>query len=173
MLYTAVGGFISVARTDAVQGVIMCVAAVVLFRGVSSSSGGVNTLFNLDITQDGANLLSWDTAMPFTVLLGVMMASTMKFMVEPRQLSRFYAISGDKSIATGRIVSTAAFFIVYTLLVPIGLYAHRIIKTPLADSDMVVPTLLSNNTVFNPLLSLFWCWLWWQPPCRHWTAYCL
>tara|TARA_B000000460_G_scaffold200798_1_gene147395 strand:+ start:1473 stop:2936 length:1464 start_codon:yes stop_codon:yes gene_type:complete len=155
MLYTTIGGFISVAKTDAVQGIIMCFAAIILFWGASSSSGGVTTMFDLDITKDGANLLSWDTAMPFTVLLGVMMASTMKFMVEPRQLSRFYAINSQKSIRTGRIVSTAAFFVVYTLLVPIGLYAHRIIETPLADSDMVVPTLLSNNAVFNPLLSSF------------------
>ncbi len=155
MLYTAVGGFISVARTDAIQGIIMCVAAVVLFLGASSSSGGVRTLFDLDITEAGENLLSWNTAMPFTVLLGVMMASTMKFMVEPRQLSRFYAISDKKNIAIGRVVSTAAFLVVYTLLVPIGLYAHRIIKSPLADSDMVVPTLLTNTAVFSPLLSSF------------------
>ena len=136
MLYTAVGGFISVARTDAIQGIIMCVAAVVLFLGASSSSGGVRTLFDLDITEAGENLLSWNTAMPFTVLLGVMMASTMKFMVEPRQLSRFYAISDKKNIAIGRVVSTAAFLVVYTLLVPIGLLLNQppeIELDPIAD----------------------------------------
>lgn len=155
MLYTAVGGFISVARTDAVQGLIMCGAAVVLFWGAASAAGGPATLFDLDQAPRGEALLQWDTAMPFTILLGIMMASTMKFMVEPRQLSRFYAISGPRSIATGRIVSTAAFLIVYSLLVPIGLYAHRILQQPLADSDMVVPTLLTDASVFSPLLSSF------------------
>ena len=31
MLYTGVGGFISVVRTDVIQGIIMILAAVVLF----------------------------------------------------------------------------------------------------------------------------------------------
>ena len=155
MLYTAVGGFISVARTDAVQGIIMCFAAVVLFWGASSASGGVMTVFDLDNVPSGNAILSWDTAMPFTVLLGVMMASTMKFMVEPRQLSRFYAIRGQSSIHSGRIVSTLAFLVVYSLLVPIGLYAHRIVDSPLSDSDLVIPTLLTNTAVFSPLLSSF------------------
>ena len=154
MLYTAVGGFISVARTDAIQGVIMCFAAAILFWGASSASGGIGTVFELESVKHGEALLSWDTAMPFTVLLGVMMASTMKFMVEPRQLSRFYAIRGQKSILSGRIVSTAAFLVVYSLLVPIGLYAHRVIDSPLTDSDLVVPTLLSNSAVFLSLIHI-------------------
>ena len=74
----------------------------------------------------------------------------MKFMVEPRQLSRFYALKDQRSIISGRIVSTAAFLIVYSLLVPIGLYAHRIINYSLPDSDMVVPTLLADPNIFNP-----------------------
>lgn len=155
MLYTAVGGFISVAKTDAVQGVIMCVAAFILFWGASSAAGGVGTVFDLEPTATGGDLLSFNLAMPFTVLIGVMMASTMKFMVEPRQLSRFYAIKDQKNILKGRVVSTAAFLIVYSMLVPIGLYAHRIINQPLADPDMVVPTLLTNTAVFNPVLSSF------------------
>ena len=41
------------------------------------------------------------------------------------------------------------------MLVPIGLYAHRVIDSPLTDSDLVVPTLLSNSAVFSPMLSSF------------------
>ena len=155
MLYTAIGGFISVAKTDAVQGIIMCVAAIILFFGASSAAGGIGTLFDIKAASPGKNLLSFNTAMPFTVLLGIMMASTMKFMVEPRQLSRFYALKDQRSIISGRIVSTAAFLIVYSLLVPIGLYAHRIINYSLPDSDMVVPTLLADPNIFNPFLSSF------------------
>ena len=133
----------------------MCVAAIILFFGASSAAGGIGTLFDIKATSTGKNLLSFNTAMPFTVLLGIMMASTMKFMVEPRQLSRFYALKDQRSIISGRIVSTAAFLIVYSLLVPIGLYAHRIINYSLPDSDMVVPTLLADPNIFNPFLSSF------------------
>ena len=40
MLYTAVGGFISVVKTDAVQGVVMVFAAILLFWGTVNSAGG-------------------------------------------------------------------------------------------------------------------------------------
>ncbi len=70
----------------------MCVAALNLFMGTSSAAGGISTLFEIEFTKPEIDLLSFNTAMPFTVLLGIMLASTMKFMVEPRQLSRFYAI---------------------------------------------------------------------------------
>ena len=39
--YTAMGGFISVVRTDVVQGVLMICAAVLLFRGTVQGAGGM------------------------------------------------------------------------------------------------------------------------------------
>ena len=42
------------------------------------------------------------------------------------------------------IVSTAAFLLVYSLLVPIGLYAHAVLGSGLPESDLVVPSLLGE-----------------------------
>ena len=44
MFYTAIGGFISVVKTDAVQGIVMSVAAILLFTGTVSAAGGLGAL---------------------------------------------------------------------------------------------------------------------------------
>jgi SSS family transporter len=148
MAYTMVGGFISVVKTDAVQACFMIVAAVVLFIGTTRAAGGVGVIFDMKNVPETAHLFSWESAMAFPVLLGIIVAGTMKFMVEPRQLSRFYALEDEKATRTGMIVSTSAFLGVYALLVPIGIYAWRALPAGVSDSDLVVPSLLNNTTVF-------------------------
>ena len=46
-------------------------------------------------------------------------------------------------------VSTAAFVLVYTLLIPVGLYARNIMPGGLPDTDLVVPRLLIAPEVFS------------------------
>jgi Na+/pantothenate symporter len=93
--------------------------------------------------------------MPFPVLIGVLFAASVKFIVEPRQLSRFYALRNDAEVRKGRLVSTLSFLVVYALLAPIGLYARNIHPTAFTDSDQVVPALLIDPAVFHPALSAF------------------
>ncbi len=152
--YTAVGGFISVVKTDAVQGIIMSFAAVLLFVGTISAAGGVGALGELKVRPETANLFRWDTAMPFPVLIGIIMAGTMKFLVEPRQLSRFYALEDERARRRGLVTSTVTFFVVYALLLPIGLYAHAAIGGGITDTDLVVPTLLAGDA-FPTVVSSF------------------
>ncbi len=154
MLYTAMGGFISVVRTDAVQGVVMVAAAVVLFAGTVRAAGGLDAFGAVRILPDGTDLFSWNAAMPFPVLLGLILAGTMKFIVEPRQLSRFYALEDERAARAGLWTSTLAFLVVYSLLLPIGLYARSIIPDGLTDTDLVVPTLL-GGAVFTPFAAAF------------------
>lgn len=155
MLYTAAGGFISVVRTDAVQGIMMLVAAVLMFSGTMRAAGGPGAFFAVGRYPETAHLFTWDAAMPFPVLIGIVIAGTMKFLVEPRQLSRFYALENERAIRQGTWVSTALFFIVYMLLLPIGIYAHKILPAGISDSDLVVPTLMRQAGVFHPLISSF------------------
>ena len=86
-IYTMVGGFISVVKTDSVQGVMMVGASIVLFWGALQAAGGVDAFQELQSDNTTAALFKWDSAMSFSVLLGIMVASTMKLMVEPRQLA--------------------------------------------------------------------------------------
>jgi Na+/pantothenate symporter len=73
-----------------------------------------------------------------------MFAGLVKFAVEPRQLSRFFALEGDNATRTGMIVSSVTFAAVFSLLIPVGIYARKILGGGLEDTDLVVPTLLSE-----------------------------
>jgi SSS family transporter len=157
MTYTAVGGFLSVVKTDVVQGLILVVAALLLLRGTVNAAGGVGAFFDARdvVLPSGRSLFSWNAAMPLPVLLGIVFAGTIKFMVEPRQLSRFYALRDRRAIRHGVWVSTIAFLVVYSALVPIGVFARTIFPTGFEDSDRIVPALLTDPAIFHPALGAF------------------
>jgi hypothetical protein len=94
---------------------------------------------------------------------------TMKLIVEPRQLSRFYALRDGAAVRPGFWVATLAFLVVYALLVPIGLYARAILPGDLADSDRVVPLLLNDRAIFHPAASAYML-VALVRRCRRWTA---
>ena len=155
MIYTAAGGFISVVKTDVVQGVIMMIAAALLFTGAVQAAGGLARIDDLRTMDRSAGLFAWDAAMPFAVLLGILIATTMKLIVEPRQLSRFYALRDPGEVKKGIRVSTLAFLVVFALLIPIGLYAHLILPEGVTDTDLIVPALVANPAVFSPATGAF------------------
>lgn len=148
MSYTAVGGFISVVKTDAMQGTVMIVAAGVLLGGTwqAASAPEAQTTVSTPFLAPGISL-------PF--LLGVIFAATVKFLAEPRQLSRFYSLRDDRAIRTGFWVSTLSFVVVYSMLVPVGLLARHIFSDLSLDSDLVVPRLLSSPEYFSPSAAAF------------------
>jgi len=153
--YTVIGGFISVVKTDAVQGVIMIFAAVLLFSGTFQAAGGFEAFDVLREAPETASLFQWGGGATVPFVLGVLFAGTVKFLVEPRQLSRFYALKSRKAVRTGVVVSTLAFAFVYTLLTPIGLLARRALGGGLEDTDLVVPGLLTADGVFGPGAAAF------------------
>ena len=155
MLYTVVGGFISVVKTDAVQGVVMIGAAILLFAGTVSAAGGLGSWEMLAADPATEPLLRWGGGVSVPLALGVVFAGTVKFAVEPRQLSRFYALESRAAIRKGVWVSTLAFVLVYSLLIPVGLYARNILPGGVADTDLVVPQLLATDGVFAPGVSAF------------------
>ena len=101
--YTAVGGFISVVKTDIVQGVMLILAAILLFAGTVRAAGGVLSFFEVQALPGGEDLFSWNAALPFPVLLGILFASTVKFMVEPRQLSPLLRLERQEGRAHGNV----------------------------------------------------------------------
>lgn len=155
VVYTTMGGFISVVRTDVVQGVVMSFAAIFLFAGTVRAAGGISSFAAVQDQPYGKELFSWNGALPFPVLLGIIVAGTIKSMVEPRQLSRFYALEDQRAARRGMWVSTLLFLLVYSLIVPIGIYARRILPAGISDTDRIIPALLSDVTVFHPALSAF------------------
>lgn len=185
MAYTAVGGFISVVKTDAVQGLVMVAAGILLFWGTAKAAGGLGALAELAGDPTTAPLLRWGGGVEATgagasaggaaaeggartggaigeigagvvvpLAIGVAFANTLKFAVEPRQLSRFYALESRAAARKSLWVSTLAFLVVYSLLIPVGLYARAVVPG-LADTDLVVPTLLTAEGVFSEGVGAF------------------
>lgn len=153
MTYTMIGGFISVVKTDSVQGVVMMFAAILLFTGTVNAAGGLGAAVEVRSQPGGEELFTWGGGVAIPVLIGTMVAGLVKFAVEPRQLSRFFALEGDKAIRTGMWVSSLTFAAVFSLLIPVGIYARKIFPTGIEDTDLVVPTLLSE--VFGQGTSAF------------------
>jgi len=148
MIYTMVGGFISVVKTDSVQGVVMIIAAILLFAGTVDAAGGLGAIAEVRAQPGGEALFEWGGGVAVPVLIGTMFAGLVKFAVDPRQLSRFFALEGENATRTGMIVSSVTFGGVFTLLIPVGIYARRLLPGGIEDTDLVVPTLLSD--VFGP-----------------------
>lgn len=155
MLYTAIGGFISVVKTDVLQGGLLVVGALLLFSGTTAAAGGIGSFLQLRGLPETAHLFSWDAGLPFPLLLGILFAGSIKFVVEPRQLSRFYSLKDPAAVRQGMWVSTGALLLVYTLLVPLGLYARNLFPEGISDSDRIVPALLTDPAVFHPVASAF------------------
>jgi len=144
MTYTMIGGFISVVKTDAVQGVVMVIAAILLFTGTVDAAGGLGSIMEVRDQPGGEALFTWGGGVAIPVLMGTMFAGLVKFAVEPRQLSRFFALEGQKASRTGMIVSSITFGAVFSLLIPVGIYARKILPAGIEDTDTIVPTLLTD-----------------------------
>ncbi len=155
MLYTSIGGFHSVVRTDVLQALLMITAAVLIFRGITSAVGGPLELARLGELPNADSLLAWDTARPLPIVIGIIFATTIKTFVDPRQLSRFFALKDSTEIRKGLIVSTIAFLTAFCMLVPIGLYAHLLPLSGITDTDTIIPRLLSDGSYFGSWTSAF------------------
>jgi Na+/pantothenate symporter len=126
----------------------MIVAALLLFLGTVNAAGGLGSIREVRAQPGGEALFTWGGGVAVPVLLGTMFSGLVKFAVEPRQLSRFFALEGDRAIRTGMIVSSVTFFAVFSLLIPVGIYARNVLGPGITDTDLVVPTLLTD--VFGP-----------------------
>ncbi len=147
MLYTSVGGFVSVVRTDVIQGVLMMVGAITIFYFVTSAAGGVGALVDLSEMPSKDFLFDLNGGIPFVVLLGIALSGSLKLIVDPRQTSRFYALKDEASLRQGMWAAVIGLTIVQLCLYPVGIYAH-LLMSGVTDTDLIIPTLVNDPSVF-------------------------
>ena len=152
--YTSVGGFLSVVRSDVVQGILMIVGSVLLFYFVTRAAGGVTAIADLPDRADTAHLFELNAAIPFVVLLGIGLAGSLKLLVDPRQVTRFYGLRDERSVRIGVWVAVAGILVVLCCLFPIGLYARFLLDSA-PDTDLIVPILVNDAGVFPALVGDF------------------
>lgn len=147
MVYTSIGGFLSVVRTDVLQGALMVVGSVTIFYFVTDAAGGPLRLPELAGRPDTAGLFTWSPGIPFVVLLGIALSGSLKLLVDPRQISRFYALPDERSARTGMWVAIVGLLVIQGCLFPVGLYAHFLLDG-VTDTDLIIPTLINDASVF-------------------------
>ena len=127
LVYTSVGGFVSVVRTDVIQGILMLVGSMVLFGFVTSNIGGPGRMFDLMAIPEKEYLFTWNAGAPILVVLGIALAGSMKLLIDPRQISRFYGLRDAASVSRGIGFAIGGLLIIQFCLFPIGIYAHFLI----------------------------------------------
>ena len=137
--YTSAGGFHSVVRTDVIQGLMMMCGSVAIFWCVTRAAGGVGAVTTLYSAPQTEYLFGAHAGTPFIVLLGVALAGSLKLFVDPRQVSRFYALRDERSVKLGMWVALVGIIVIQFCLFPVGIYAHAILDQ-VSDTDLIVPT---------------------------------
>ena len=147
VLYTSIGGFISVVRTDVMQGILMVIGALLLFHFVTEAAGGVGAIAQLANQPDKSYLFEWNGGVSFAFLIGLSLSGALKLIVDPRQLSRFYALKDDREARRGIWIAIVGLMLVQLSIFPIGIYSHFLLQG-VTDTDLIVPTLLNEPNVF-------------------------
>ena len=154
LVYTSVGGFVSVVRTDVIQGVLMLLGSLVLFGFVTTHIGGPGRMFELMTMPEKEYLFTWNAGAPILVVLGIALAGSMKLLIDPRQISRFYGLRDAASVSRGIGFAIGGLLIIQFCLFPLGLYAHFLIDD-IADTDLIVPLLIQDPAIFPLLIADF------------------
>ncbi len=122
-IYVVLGGYVATALTDFIEGIIMLFGIILVIGSVLVGQGG----FTHAIQQ--LSLISCETAVGqqgiFTSffgpdplnLLGVVILTSLGAWGMPQMVHKFYAISSEKAITTGTVVST-----IFALIVAGGCY---------------------------------------------------
>jgi SSS family transporter len=150
--YTLTGGLKSVIKTDVIQGVFMLVGGVLIIGGVLYQGGGLTALVE-NLREQDPDLVSWEGKMPFLAIAGLSIAGAVKMLVDPRQISRFYALKDNSALKTAGIISPILILITYACMLPVGAFAHALIPAGvIEDSDAVVPYLLNTANILGSVL---------------------
>ena len=145
--YTSIGGFVSVVRTDILQGILMVLGSATIFYFVAQAAGGVTSISRLANNPETEFVYEWNGGIPFAVLMGIALSGSLKLLVDPRQVSRFYALRDDRAVKQGLWVAVAGLAFVQFCIFPIGLYAH-LLMDGVTDTDVIIPTLINREAIF-------------------------
>jgi SSS family transporter len=159
--YTLAGGFHSVVSTDAVQGLILAVIAVLVPAAMMYRQGGLVPLLDA-VREAEPRALEFRGGAQLMGMIGLALGVGFKFLVEPRQLSRFYGLSSLRQLRIAAWIAPALLMTTFMCMLPVGFLSHAYVPEQQVrdaagkiDTDKVVPYLLSEADVLGPVLGAF------------------
>ncbi len=147
-LYVVFGGYMATAINDFIQGIIMLVGIVAVVVAVLLANGGLIESVELLGGVAGEEYISAFGPDPMSLATVVLLTSLGTWGL-PQMIGKFYAISDDKAVKKGTVIST-----VFAVIVAGGCYFlggfGRLFVMPLPNGkpiggfDSVVPSMLSG-----------------------------
>ncbi len=131
--YTVMGGMYSVLWTDAIQGMMMLVVAVIMFAVPFVYVGGVAEMMTRisevsHVTAGGEpmgnGLVTFCTLVSFTYILGIGLAVGAKQIAEPRCLVRFYSVDNAEGMRFAMIWTPVFLGISLICVMGLGALVH-------------------------------------------------
>lgn len=153
MIYTLLGGFWAVSVTDALQGSLMAIAAVLLPIAAYLAVGGFDGLV------EGLRLVSTDAQLSLTAgnaglfAIGVVVGGLcigLGTYGQPHLMARVMALRDDKAMRQARQITIVWYFIVFLGMWFVGLVGH-VLHADLANSEKVFFVMLDG--LFPPVVA--------------------
>lgn len=151
VLYTAVGGFRAVAVTDALQGVVMLIASVVILFAVVRAGGGmeqcIQTLKGMDpglVSPSGAG-----DSIPAPMLFSFWILVGLGILGLPQTTQRCFGYKNSKSMHDAMIMGTLIIGFLLLFMHLAGVLG-RAVMPGLTSGDLIIPSLILE------LLPPFW-----------------
>ena len=150
ILYTTFGGFRTIALTDAIQGVIMLVAAVCLLVRLNHIGGGMEHIMK-NIAEINPDLLRPDSGgnLPIPFLLSFWVLVGVAVLGLPQTTVKCMVFKDSKSMHNGMIIGTLVVGALMILTHLIGVMSIPLVPN-LDIGDKLIPTV--SLKVLNPVL---------------------
>ncbi|MHA1569186.1 MAG: sodium/proline symporter, partial [Alphaproteobacteria bacterium] len=140
--YTLMGGFLAVAWTDVIQGVLMAVVCLLLpiigifYVGGLDETGQALAVKGADFfTMSGGKV---GKALWFGVIFGSL-SWGLGYLGQPHLLTRYMAIREPKEVRKGSVIALGWVLIAYWSAAFIGIVGVAVLGTGLADAETVMP----------------------------------
>ncbi len=150
-VYVAAGGYLAVAYTDLVQGLIMLLGMLILFITVFSKVGGLPGVAYAELNPTGA--LSWPTAESAVnpaYFFSFLMLNFFGALGAPNYIRGFYTIKNKRELKRGFTIIISIVVVIEVVIVLFGLYG-RVLFPELDDPDMLMLTMIKN--LLNPVFA--------------------
>ncbi|MFK7956373.1 MAG: sodium/proline symporter [Lysobacterales bacterium] len=148
LIYTLLGGFWAVSVTDALQGLLMCIAAILLPIAAVAAIGGPGALVDAlaELTPTASGGFVGIAAGGFAA--GMMLVGLGTF-GQPQLLNRFMALRDKKSLRQARILSVGWFVIVLVGMLVLG-WCGRLLMPDAGNGETLFFDL--TNSLFPVLI---------------------